>query len=191
MAKYVYFCFDYEDVSDFRANVVRNHNIIDGGYKKGFFDGSIWEDAKKKDPAALRKLIDAELEGTTVTVPLIGSGTYARRWVRYEIFRSVYRGNKLLGVHVNSIKGKDGLTKTQGPNPFEYLALQYNSNGTAATPREWNGNAWIDSPDMPAYSLNQQAGAEYWSKFVQLSTWYPVYDWIANDGYNNFNKWIE
>ncbi len=30
MAKRVYFAFDYEDVSDFRANVVRKHNFTGG-----------------------------------------------------------------------------------------------------------------------------------------------------------------
>jgi hypothetical protein len=31
MAKRVYFAFHYQDVIDFRANVVRKHNFIGGG----------------------------------------------------------------------------------------------------------------------------------------------------------------
>jgi MTH538 TIR-like domain (DUF1863) len=82
MAKRVYFAFDYEDVSDFRANVVRKHNFTGGVENAGYFDASIWEEAKKKDPAALKRLINAELENTSVTAVLIGSQTYARRCYR-------------------------------------------------------------------------------------------------------------
>src|ERR1044071_4630813 len=102
MAKRVYFGFDYEDVSDFRANVVRKHNFTGGVEKAGYFDASVWEEAKKKDPAALKRLISAELEYTSTTAILIGSGTWARRWVRYEIFKSLARGNRVIGIHINS-----------------------------------------------------------------------------------------
>lgn len=191
MAKNVYFCFDYEDVSDFRANVVRNHNLVEGAKKKGYFDHSIWEEAKKKSPEALRKLIDDELEGTSVTVPLIGSGTYARRWVKYEVFRSVCRANRIFGVHINSIKGKDGLTKTLGPNLFDYLAFEYDKDGNSVTPKEWNGNSWSNNPDISKYTLKTQAGLEFRGKIIQLSRWYKTYDWVSDDGYTNFNKWVE
>src|SRR5664279_2458971 len=71
MAKRVYFGFDYEDVSDFRANVVRKHNFTGGVEKAGYFDASIWEEAKKKDPTTLKRLINAELEHTSTTAILI------------------------------------------------------------------------------------------------------------------------
>src|SRR5882672_11567922 len=111
MAKRVYFAFHYQDVSDFRANVVRKHNFVEGVKSAGYYDHSIWEDAKKTSPSALKRLINSELENTTVTVVLIGSDTWARRWVRYEIFESIKRSNRVFGIHINSIKGKDEKTK--------------------------------------------------------------------------------
>ncbi len=30
-----------------------------------------------------------------------------------------------------------------------------------------------------------------WGKAYQLSKYFKVYDWVADDGYNNFDKWIE
>ena len=39
---------------------------------------------------------------------LIGAETANRRYVSYEIERSVARGNGLLGVRINNIKGRDG-----------------------------------------------------------------------------------
>src|SRR5438874_12467400 len=110
MAKRVYFAFHYQDVIDFRANVVRNHNFL-GVESAGYYDHSIWEEAKNTSPLALKRLINAELQNTSVTAVLIGSHTWARRWVRYEIMKSIERGNSLLGVHINSIKGKHQLCK--------------------------------------------------------------------------------
>jgi len=75
MAKRVYFAFHYQDVCDFRANVVRNHNFVGGVEGAGYYDHSIWEEAKKTSPLALKRLINGELEGTSVTVVLVGSHT--------------------------------------------------------------------------------------------------------------------
>ena len=86
MARRCFFSFDYQDVADFRANVVRNHNVLKDG-NGGFFDASIWEEAKTKGDAALKRLIDEALENTTATAVLIGTGTHSRRWVQYEIMK--------------------------------------------------------------------------------------------------------
>ena len=52
MAKRVFFSFHYQDVIDFRANVVRNHWITKSDREDaGFFDASIWETAKKTSPS--------------------------------------------------------------------------------------------------------------------------------------------
>src|SRR5579863_5689616 len=111
MAKRVYFAFHYQDVIDFRANVVRNHNFLGGVDAAGYYDHSIWEEAQRTSPLALKRLINAELQNSSVTAVLIGSDTWARRWVRYEIMKSVERGNIVIGVHINSIKGRDQLMK--------------------------------------------------------------------------------
>jgi len=107
MAKRVYFAFHYQDIIDLRANVVRKHTMVGGAAAAGCFDHSIWEEAKRTSPLGLKRLINAELENTSVTVVLVGSDTWARRWVRYEIFKSLERGHELLAVHINSIKGRN------------------------------------------------------------------------------------
>lgn len=191
MARRVYFAFHYKDVEDFRANVVRNHHIAEGTEKAGYFDASIWEDAKKKDPSSLKRLINSELENTTVTVILIGTETHARRWVRYEIFKSIERGNTLLGIHINSIKDKDQKTKVQGSNPFDSTGLRFSADGRTATPIEWNGTKWVDSADHGSFTLKEPRPPADYGQSYKLSRWFGTKDWVADDGYNNFNKWIE
>src|SRR6185437_12375729 len=142
MAKRVYFAFDYQDVKDFRANVVRNHNFTGGVEAAGYYDHSIWEEAENTNPLALKRLINAELQNTSVTAVLIGSDTWARRWVRYEIMKSIERGNTVLGIHINCITGRDRQCKVSGPNPLDNLGLEISEDGTRATPTEWKNGKW-------------------------------------------------
>jgi len=189
MAKRVYFAFHYQDVIDFRANVVRNHHVLKGIDEAGYYDHSIWEESKKKGDMALKRMINSELLNSSVTAVLIGSNTYARRWVRYELMQSMARGNAILGVHINGVKGKDGLTKTAGPNPFDYIGIQISDDGTRGRPTEWNGTQWVFYSDVDSFSLKQQP-LDMRGKNYQLSRWFRTHDWAADDGYNNFSNWI-
>jgi hypothetical protein len=189
MAKRVYFAFHYQDVIDFRANVVRKHNFLGGVEAAGYFDHSIWEESKTTSPLALKRLINAELENSSVTAVLIGTNTWSRRWVRYEIMKSIERGNKVIGVHINAIKGKDQLTKANGPNPFDNLCFAVSSDGTKATPTEWSDGKWAWYSDLDAFAINLQPEGNR-GKTLRLSHWLPVYDWISGEGYKNFSTWI-
>jgi hypothetical protein len=116
MAKRVFFSFHYQDVIGFRANVVRNHWMTKPNREEaGYFDASIWESARKQGDTALKRLINGGLENTSNTCVLVGSDTYLRPWVRYEILKSFKRGNHLFAVHINGIKGKDQKNKKLRP----------------------------------------------------------------------------
>ena len=117
MARRVFFSFHYErDI--WRTNVVRNSGIVEGSAAAGFHDASLWEEAKKKGDAAVQKLIDQGLVGTSVTVVLIGAQTAQRKFVDYEIEKSIARGNGLLGIYISGIKDQNGNVDAQGPAPL-------------------------------------------------------------------------
>lgn len=189
MARRVFFSFHYQDVIDFRANVVRNHKTTkhEGA---GYFDASIWEETKKESDLALKRLINGELSNTSVTAVLIGSETYSRRWVRYEIMKSLKKGNQLLGIHINSIRGKDEKTKSLGPNPFEYLAIKFSSDGKKLSLLEYKNSIWEEYIDLDGWSVTGAKQSD-WGKAYSLSKYCTVYDWVKDNGYNNFEKWIE
>lgn len=189
MAKRVYFAFDYQDVIEFRANVVRNHNALTDAQKAGYFDASIWETAKKTSDLALKRMINSEMQNTTVTAVLIGSATYARPWVRYEIFHSIEIGNSLIGIHINSIKGKDGRPKTSGPDPFDHLGLKISEDGKSGSPTVWTGTEWVYFSKHDSFAIKQMAESER-GKHFKLSRWFKTKDWIANNGHQNFSTWI-
>lgn len=116
MARRVFFSFHYErDL--WRVNVVRNSGAIEGVSAAGFHDASLWEETKRKGDAAVKSLIDSGLDGTTVTVVLIGAETATRKYVSYEIEQSVARGSGILGIRINNIKGQGGRVDSPGPVP--------------------------------------------------------------------------
>jgi hypothetical protein len=117
MARRVFFSFHYEgDI--WRANQVRNANVVVGPDVAGFFDHSEYEEAKKQGDDGIRKMIRRHLENTTVTVVLIGNQTAFRPWVKFEIEESIKRKNGFLGIYIHHLKDKDGNTSLRGPKPY-------------------------------------------------------------------------
>ncbi len=189
MAPRVYFCFHYEDVETFRANVVRNHDLTKETGQAGFFDASIWEDAELHRADAVKSLINRSLENTSVTCALIGSETWKRRWVRYEILKSYDRGNKLFGVHINGVKDKYEQTYAQGKDPFAYLGFVISEDGKTLTYYEHDGIEWKLYRDLAPKSTSFES--KWCGKGYALSEWVPCFDWSAGGGYENFATWVD
>jgi hypothetical protein len=120
----VFFSFHYQrDI--WRANVVRNSGAVIGEAAAGFRDNSLWEEAKRKGDAAIKKMIDDGLKGTSVTVVLIGAETASRQYVNYEIEKSIEIGNGLLGLRIHNIKDRNGNTDYPGSIPAKLSSGGY------------------------------------------------------------------
>ena len=187
MARRVFFSFHYErDV--WRANVVRNSWVTKPDREDaGFIDAAEFEKIKRQGDLAVKRWINNQLKGTSVTAVLIGAETYKRRWVRYEIIKSFDKGNGLLGIYIHKIKDRDGKTDIKGENPFEYVGVYIDENGKAVYCEIKNGK-WVRFEDYPDCSLN--FGREYWTGKVYTFP-HNTYDWVDDDGYNNIGEWIE
>lgn len=118
MARKSFFSFHYaNDV--WRANIVRNSWVTKPDRETaGFIDASEFEEIKKKGDVEIKKWIDNQLSGTSVTVVLIGSETSNREYVFYELEKSYARGNGMLGIYIHNIKDQKGNTSTKGSNTF-------------------------------------------------------------------------
>jgi hypothetical protein len=109
MARRVFFSFHFErDI--WRANQVRNCNVVAGPDRAGFFDHSEYEEAKKKSSEAIDRMIRKKLDGTTVTIVLIGKETAQRPWVKREIALSLEQKNGLLGIYIHHLENEKGET---------------------------------------------------------------------------------
>ena len=79
------------------------------------------EEAKKKGDATIKALIDDAVVGTSVTVVLIGSQTAARKYVNYEIRKSLDLNRGVIGVRINDIKDQNGKTDPIGLVPTDLM----------------------------------------------------------------------
>lgn len=116
MARRVFFSFHYKGDA-WRANQVRNSNVVAGTDVAGFFDHSEYEEAKKKGADAIRQMILRHLNNTTVTVVLIGTNTAERPWVKYEIEQSAARKNGFLGIYIHHLKDPNHPPSARGNKP--------------------------------------------------------------------------
>jgi hypothetical protein len=152
VARRVFFSFHYErDV--WRASQVRNSWVTQDRQSAGFWDAAKWEEAKRKGVAATQAWIDNELQGTSVTVVLVGAETSTRKYVEYEIEQSFRRGNGVLAVRIHGLKDSLGKTDSPGENPLLYRNIAC------------NGIRFVITNRYPIYDWVLDSG------YVNLGTW--------------------
>ena len=126
MARRVFFSFHYER-DRWRAEIVRNSWVTKPNREAaGFWDAAAWEEVKEKGEEAIKRWIDKQLEGTSVTAVLIGTETSTRKYVEYEIIQSYQKGNGLLGIFIHNIKDESQRTEPKGENPFNHIYIEKN-----------------------------------------------------------------
>ena len=121
----VYFAFHFDDIM--RVNVVRNAWKIDrpeSALMRSFYDSSLWERKQLEGDRLVKRLIREGVGYTSAVCVLVGTETWLRRWVKYEIARAVVDERGLLAVHINGIRHHQTLTiNSRGTNPLETMAV--------------------------------------------------------------------
>jgi len=124
MARRVFFSFDY-DRDIWRVYQVRQSWVTQGGMEDaGYIDAADFEKIRRQGEDAIRRWIDNQLEGTSVTVVLIGAKTSESKWVQYEINKSWEKGNGLIGIYIHNLKDQDSRTDIKGEDPFVKLGYK-------------------------------------------------------------------
>lgn len=191
----VFFSFHFED-DIFEVNQVRNSWRFrpEEDVQGVFIDASIWESRRFESEDSLKRLIRDEIENTSVTCVLAGRQTYERRWVRYEIARSVAKRNGLLTVRLEGLKKPRGLMEAlqlPGPDPLGHMGLFLEDDGSVRLIELSPSGQWQYYHD---YREAVRPPAS-WSGLVPgqvspLTRWCTSYDYAIGDGYNNLSLWI-
>lgn len=129
MARRVFFSFHYDNDIN-RSMTVRNSWVTQGKEAAGFVDKAEFEKIKRTGEIAVHRWIDNQLNGTSVTVVLIGSETLNRPFVKYEICESIKRGNGVIGVYIHNIR--DMITQKGSLQGNPHTIIGYYDNGSPA-----------------------------------------------------------
>lgn len=98
-----------------RAGQVRNTGAAAGDEP---LSQSAWDELKQKGDDFVRRWINERLKFKSCTVVLVGTETYARPWINYEINRSWELKKGVVGVCVHNLRDKDGNQSKKGFSPF-------------------------------------------------------------------------
>jgi hypothetical protein len=120
--KKVFFSF-YFDEDFWRTQTIRNIGVICGEQP---VSANKWEDVKRKGNSSIQSWIDENIKKNDCTVVLIGTNTYKRPWVLYEIQRSWELKKAMLGIHIHNIKNINGYGTDKGKSPFDYVYTSQN-----------------------------------------------------------------
>ncbi|HEX5753746.1 MAG TPA: TIR domain-containing protein [Archangium sp.] len=186
--RFVFFSFHYQrDIM--RVQQIKKHSLTKGYQAAGYFDGSLSELAKTEGVTAVKRAINKGLPGTSVTCVLIGAETYTRPWVDYEIFRSIELGKGVIGIRIHQLKDPKTGMDVAGPNPFDYLGYGGKDTRTTMVPYAKYMDGW--KPYTNADPISPSA-APYLVPGTTpiLSSLFDVYDWVDDDGFNNFPQWV-
>jgi hypothetical protein len=198
----VYFAFSFADV--IRVNNVRHTGKIGPRETKNartFYDRSIWERRSIMKDEGLKNLMRNAVKYSSAVCVLIGTETWASRWVKYEIARAVIDGRGLFGVHINNIN--HNLRRKPDPHgysPLHLMGVYRDPNGKFYL---WEQNVTIsasgelklqwepyedftDPVSLPRYTSNISVGY-----VMPLSRITREYDFMVDVGSKNIGKWID
>lgn len=185
----VFFSFDWDDV--WRVNQVRNSWVTKKGTNKaGFVDAAEIETIKKQTDKEIKKWIEGQMKGTSVTCILIGSKTDESQWVKYEIEKSIEQKKGLLGILIHNLEDATGKTDKKGSNPLD----DYNENDFRKNVKKalvGGGVGWgLARLVFPQFVIPATLfGAAL--ALLESNDDYKIYDWVEDDGYKNLDDWIE
>jgi Thoeris protein ThsB, TIR-like domain len=209
-----YFAFHFADIM--RVNNVRQAWKIhhpDAPGLRSFYDSSLWESRQLDSPESLKELIRKGVDYTSAVCVLVGSETWSRRWVRYEIARAVIDNRGLAAVHINNIKHHQRFQRDPlGNNPLAYMGvgkvqtnLQNELLGRVGPLGALLGRGvstyylfelttgrWVRYQDhtvpvnLPRYLADPSPGY-----VMPLSAGTAVYDYVAQQGHMNIGIWID
>ena len=124
MPRRAFFTFDLEhDLS--RVNQIRAQLGMADVHQVGFFDPGEYEVLLRRDKAAIRRAIRERVEGTSVTIVLIGSKTAALPFVEVVIAESIAQRNGLLGIHIHAMDDQEGQLSFAGPPPIIPAGIEF------------------------------------------------------------------
>ena len=163
MGRRVFFSFHYQQDLE-RAIQVRD-SWRSSGEANMFLDPDSWEAIERQGPDAIEGWIARQMDDTSVTVVLIGEHTANRRYVKFEIEKSLNEGKGLFGIYIDGIRDSKGQTSARGGNPLDGF--------TAGIPERIFGplRGWLIARRMDSV--------------------FRTYDWVRDGGEGHLAEWVE
>ena len=120
MARKCFYSFHYKP-DNWRAAKIRNIGVIEGNKPASDND---WETITGSGNSKIKEWITSQMKGRTCTIVFIGSNTYGRKWISYEISESWNNNMGILGIHIHNITDRSDKQCSKGSNPFYHVTFK-------------------------------------------------------------------
>lgn len=114
-----FYSFHYANDA-WRVSQVRNIRLDDGNRPA---TDNEWETIKRGGDKAIERWINSQMEGKSTVIVMIGSETFGRKWINYEIVTGWNRGKALLGIRIHRLLNQHGYQTHRGNNPFSQCRI--------------------------------------------------------------------
>lgn len=158
MAKRQVFYSFHFDNDVMRVQQIRNMGVIEGDEP---VSPNVWEQLKNKN-GGVEQWINDNMRYRSCVIVLIGSDTWKRPWVKYEIKKAWNDGKGLYGIHIHNLKDPDTGVCAQGVNPFTQFSFR-KRNGNSTTIPVYNPSS------MDAYG-DIKRNLDRWSDEATVGT---------------------
>ena len=111
----IFYSFHFDN-DVMRVQQVRNMGVVEGNTP---VQPNTWEEVKRKGNTAIETWIDDNMTGKSCVIVLIGTDTYLRPWVKYEIKKAWEDGKGLLAIHIHNLTCPRNGKCSKGVNPFK------------------------------------------------------------------------
>jgi len=80
----------------------------------------------------------------------------------------------------------------RGPNPLEYVGIRFSDTGKTATIYEVKNRKWVKYNKIDGTASYRVNAPQKWrGNFYSIDKLYSTYDWVTNNGYENFASWVK
>lgn len=116
----IFYSFHFDN-DVMRVQQVRQMGVVEGNTP---VSPNTWEEVKRTK-ASIEKWIDDNMKYKSCAIVLIGTETYKRPWVKYEIEKAWKDSKGLFGIHVHNLTCPNNGKCAKGPNPFDAITFKH------------------------------------------------------------------
>ena len=141
----VFFSYHF-DGDSWRAGQVRNMGVVAGNEP---VSAAEWDGIREKGDDNIRRWINEKLIHKACTIVLVGTDTYSRPWINYEINRSWELKKGVVGICIHNLRGEDSSQSKKGFSPFSNCSIKlydppYTESKAAYDHIYQNIGAWVE-----------------------------------------------
>ncbi len=119
----VFYSFHFDN-DVMRVQQIRQMGVLEGDEP---VSPNEWEKLRTTD-GGIKRWIDNTMAYRSCVIVLIGSATYGRPWINYEIQKAWDERKGLFGIYIHNLKCPRAGLCTQGANPFDDFKFTSGAN---------------------------------------------------------------